>query len=48
MEISNLIFRNITTSSSEAVKTEISLSIIRGGYSKSNNFYSTVVLRGSY
>jgi len=44
----NLIFRRITTTQSEAVKIEMTLEYSRGGITRSENFYDTVVLRGGY
>ncbi len=44
--VSSLVFRQITSTQSKAVKIEMTITSNDG--SKSKNFYSTVVLRGSY
>ena len=46
--VDNLVFRQITTSESKAVKIDLTLSASRGNVSRSAKFYSTAVLRGSY
>lgn len=46
--ISSLIFRQISTGVSQAVKIELSLSAGTGPSTRSANFYSTAVLRDSY
>jgi len=48
LEMSNLIFRQIISPSSEAVKIEFTLRNREGKIIKSRNFYQTAVLRGSY
>lgn len=47
-EVTNLIFRKITTTESEAIKIELALQTEVGDSVKSKNFYSTAVLRNSY
>ena len=46
--VSNLIFRHITSSTSEAVKIEMQLIGTEKGVTKTENFYGSAVLRGSY
>ena len=46
--VTNLLFRRLIASTSEAVRTEITLEANYGGRVKSENFYLTNVLRGSY
>ena len=48
LSITNLIFRRIATTQSEAVKIEMTLRYSLGHKTKSENFYDTVVLRGGY
>lgn len=49
VSVSSLVFRNITTSSGEAVRVELTLQQLRGGSSGSSySFYDTIALRGSY
>ncbi len=46
--VDNLIFRQINTTESSAVKIEMTLSASRGTVSRTEKFYTTAVLRGSY
>jgi len=46
--VTNLIFRRLTASTSEAVRTEITIEASKSGRVRSENFYLTNVLRGSY
>lgn len=46
--IDNLVFVNISTSTSEAVKIEMTLESMIASTTKTKNFYSSSVLRGSY
>jgi prepilin-type N-terminal cleavage/methylation domain-containing protein len=46
--VSNLVFRVSTSTYSTAVKIEMTLDAGSGEYARSENFYSTVILRGSY
>jgi type II secretory pathway pseudopilin PulG len=46
--IDNLIFRLLSTGDTEAVRIEMTLSAGDNNYTLSQNFYSTIVLRGSY
>jgi hypothetical protein len=48
VSLTNLIFRRITTTESEAVKIEMTLQYSDGKNIKSENFYNTIVLRGGY
>lgn len=48
ISITNLIFRRISSTNSEAVKIEMTLLYDRGQMTKSANFYNTIVLRGGY
>jgi type II secretory pathway pseudopilin PulG len=48
IEVTNLIFRYITSSTSEAVKIEMELTGTEGNKTKIENFYTSAVLRGSY
>ena len=49
VDMTNLIFREDTSSStSKAIKIEISLQADNGKYQKTDNFYNTVILRRSY
>ena len=50
-EVINLIFRQVATSTnqrSEAIKIEMTIKSGYGNYQKTENFYDTIVLRGSY
>lgn len=44
----NLVFRQITTAKSKAIKVEMTLQSSVGNYQISENFYDTAILRGSY
>jgi len=46
--LTRMIFRPITTTESRAVKIEMTLEYREGDVTRSENFYDTVVLRGSY
>ena len=46
--VTNFIVRSLSNPNSSAIKTELGLTAARGGVSKSGNFYSTILLRGSY
>lgn len=48
LEVTNLVFATSTNPNSQVVKIEMTLTGRRGNYEKSENFYSTIVLRGSY
>ncbi|HJN62668.1 MAG TPA: type II secretion system protein [Candidatus Paceibacterota bacterium] len=48
VEVTGLIFRHITSSSSQAVKIELTLTGTERNTTKIDSFYSTAVLRGSY
>ncbi|MEX2013762.1 MAG: prepilin-type N-terminal cleavage/methylation domain-containing protein [Parcubacteria group bacterium] len=48
VRVTNLVFRRITTLESEALKIEMTVESGEGTSFRSKNFYSTVVLRGSY
>lgn len=48
ISVTSLIFRRITLTNGEAVKVELTLQDTRSKTSRSENFYSTIVLRGSY
>lgn len=48
ISLTNLIFRHITTTESEAIKIEMILQYSKGNNNKSENFYNTIVLRGGY
>ena len=48
ISITNLVFRIISTTESQAVKIEMTVSYSKGSYVKSENFYNTIVLRGGY
>ncbi len=48
VSVINLVFRPISTVESQAVKIEMNISYSKGGYTKSENFYNTIVLRGGY
>ncbi len=46
--VDNLVFRQINTANSSAVKIEMTLTAKRGATARTEKFYSTAVLRGSY
>jgi prepilin-type N-terminal cleavage/methylation domain-containing protein len=46
--VDNLVFRNLSTTTSSSVKIEMTLSVSEGKVNKTEKFYSSVVLRGSY
>lgn len=46
--VTNFTVRSLSNPKSSAIKTELRLTATRGGVSKSGNFYSTILLRGSY
>jgi type II secretory pathway component PulJ len=46
--VTSLIFRRITTTESEAVKIEMTIQYTNGSIVKTENFYNTIILRGSY
>jgi hypothetical protein len=48
VSLTNLVFRRIATTESEAVKIEMTLQYSDGNNIKSENFYNTIVLRGGY
>ncbi len=48
VKVDNLVFRQINTAESSAVKIEMTLSSSRGQISRTAKFYATAVLRGSY
>ncbi|MBU2263346.1 hypothetical protein KJ750_01675, partial [Patescibacteria group bacterium] len=49
LTVTNLIFRQINSSSvSKAVKIEMAIQGSSGNYQKTENFYNTAILRGSY
>lgn len=48
IDITNLVFRRITTAKSEAVKIEMTLLDTKSKNMKSGNFYNTIILRGGY
>jgi len=48
VRVTNLVFRQISTANSKAVKIELTLESGQAAYYRSKSFYSTVVLRGSY
>lgn len=48
LEVSNLIFRQIVSSSSRAVKIELAMRNRRGKRIIERNYYDTAVLRGTY
>src|SRR3989344_9452030 len=45
--VTNLIFRQITTANSKAIKIEMTPHDARGVIQKDSNFYNTIMLRGS-
>lgn len=48
ISVTSLIFRRISTTSSEAVKIEMTLEYSKGQSTRSENFYDTVILRAGY
>ena len=46
--VSSLVFRSINSGKSTAVKIEMQLSGVSGKASRVENYYSTIILRGSY
>ena len=46
--VTNFTVRSLSNPNSIAVKTELGLTATRGSISKGGNFYSTILLRGSY
>jgi len=49
LTVTNLVFRQINSSSiSKAVKIEMAIQGSSGNYQKTENFYNTAILRGSY
>ncbi|MFC1757006.1 PilW family protein [Patescibacteria group bacterium] len=48
VQVENLVFKEIETINSKAVKIEVEFKSSRGTYQKTAKFYDTVVLRGSY
>ena len=46
--VDNLVFRQINTANSSAVKIEMTLSSSRGQLTRTVKFYDTAILRGSY
>ncbi|MBI2097384.1 MAG: hypothetical protein HYT46_00385 [Candidatus Vogelbacteria bacterium] len=48
VNVDNLIFRQISTVNSSAIKIEMTLTAHRGATARTGKFYSTAVLRGSY
>jgi len=48
ISITNLIFRRVSTTNSEAVKIEMILQYSDGRDVRTENFYNTIVLRGGY
>jgi hypothetical protein len=48
LSLTNLVFRTITTTESQAVKIEMTIKYEEGKNIKSENFYNTVILRGGY
>jgi prepilin-type N-terminal cleavage/methylation domain-containing protein len=48
VSVTNLLFRQITASSSQAIKMDMTLQVEAGSTTKTINVYNTVVLRGSY
>ncbi len=45
--VTNLVFRQIATINSKAIKIELTLRDVYGAIQKDSNFYNTIVLRGS-
>src|SRR3989344_9123849 len=48
VSVDNLVFRQINTVNSQAVKIEMTLTAKRGTATRTQKFYSTAVLRGAY
>lgn len=48
VSVNSFLVRNVTTNVSSALKIELALSFNRGSVVKTENFYSTVILRGGY
>jgi hypothetical protein len=48
VQVNSLVFRKIDSVHGQALKVELSLTASKGGETKSETFYQTVVLRGSY
>ena len=48
VKVLSMIFKRIDTPKSKAVKIELVLSSLNSDFIKNENFYSTIVLRGSY
>ncbi len=48
VSVDNLVFRQINTANSSAIKIEMTLTAKRGEVSRTEKFYNTAVLRGSY
>ncbi len=46
--VTNFTVRSLSNPNSSAVKAELGLTVTRGKISKNGNFYTTIVLRGSY
>lgn len=46
--VDNLVFREITSSTTKAVKTEMTISLTKGTTTRSANFYNTVLLRKTF
>ncbi len=46
--VSSLIFQSITTTKGSGVKVSLTLTDVRGSQTRSESFYTTVTLRGSY
>lgn len=48
IQATNLVFRYLTTTRSQAVRVELTLAQTTGAVTRSEKFYTTAVLRGSY
>ena len=48
LSVDNLVFRKITFGGTDAIKIESTFNLTRGKVIKTKNFYSTILLRGSY
>ena len=46
--VTNFVVRELTSTNTKAVKVEATISATRGGVTKTRNFNTTVVLRGTY
>ena len=46
--VTNLVFRRIVTTNSEAIKVELTLQVTVGGKTRTENFYDTIISRGGY